>query len=752
MARRRGPYASTAVLAAAILLDGEEAYDTGLGRKRVGDGATAGGRVQATKAEVDAVSTVANAAATRVQADGIAADVATKASSSTVQAIDSRLVVVEGVSSVGIKWITQNIRVRSTANVALATGLTNGTVLNGVTLATGEYVFLGSQTAPAENGIYTVVASGAASRATFADSAAELSYIGFLVGAGTVGIGERYTLPLASSAITLGTTALSFAMVGIEVTSAAEVVTARNGEANLATRLASIRAEALNELDLQANTFRPLFVLTNLFTKSYYTAAAVETITIVTRDSATQFTVAAGKGALLPAAGAVVVYDATAIRYYSFGVKSVAGDVITVHGTLPAVCSTVQTMHAANNDQHLGRHGYNGLADFIVEQSRKYSYRKDARLFTYHPPVCTTPAFNDPDIYDRATGLTKLIDVTALGGAVGGGYVAGTTDLGKACSTSSADVGNGPVPLGQIMPRFYDVTDNGVGKGIEMSFDAAGVDGVIQIGVSAARLTYDTTMKTEGKVRLEVTNAGVSIHNQTYDAGVVNLVNVDFTDGGLIVVRMTCAEAVPTAARLHYVYAWQKAPTTPTAMFQNGDVIAFLGDSWTQFPAAVGAEVLPTRPDGVTAAEGMQFLSERLRTRLAATGVTVKTRNWGKSGTTSAWGLYWVNKVIADRPTHCVINFAINDNNSAGAPTSTAYDFHPTDMWTMLPVTSGGVDGKVLTAAAWEDNMRAICDRLIRAGITPIVLLPPDTGSSGQAYSLQQNYLPRLSAGFETPL
>lgn len=61
MARRRGPYASTAVLAAAILLDGEEAYDIGLSRKRVGDGATPGGIIQATKPEVDAV--VATAAA-----------------------------------------------------------------------------------------------------------------------------------------------------------------------------------------------------------------------------------------------------------------------------------------------------------------------------------------------------------------------------------------------------------------------------------------------------------------------------------------------------------------------------------------------------------------------------------------------------------------------------------------------------------------------------------------------------------------
>ena len=126
-------------------------------------------------------------------------------------------------AAVGLKWTSESIRVRSTANVVIASALENGDTLNGVTLATGNHVFLGSQTAPAENGIYTVVASGAASRATFADAAAELAYIAFVIREGTVGAGERWTLPLASSAITVGTTSLVFAQIGIEVDLAADV-------------------------------------------------------------------------------------------------------------------------------------------------------------------------------------------------------------------------------------------------------------------------------------------------------------------------------------------------------------------------------------------------------------------------------------------------------------------------------------------------------------------------------------------------
>ena len=69
----------------------------------------------------------------------------------------------------GLSW-KQPVRVASTANVAIATGLENGDSIDGVTLATGNRVLLKNQTAPEENGIYVVVASGAASRSSDMDS------------------------------------------------------------------------------------------------------------------------------------------------------------------------------------------------------------------------------------------------------------------------------------------------------------------------------------------------------------------------------------------------------------------------------------------------------------------------------------------------------------------------------------------------------------------------------------------------------
>ena len=58
-----------------------------------------------------------------------------------------------------------NVRVASTANVTISSGLENGDIINGITLATGDLVLLKDQTTQSENGIYYVPSSGAAPRA-----------------------------------------------------------------------------------------------------------------------------------------------------------------------------------------------------------------------------------------------------------------------------------------------------------------------------------------------------------------------------------------------------------------------------------------------------------------------------------------------------------------------------------------------------------------------------------------------------------
>jgi hypothetical protein len=113
------------------------------------------------------------------------------------------------------------VRVATTANGTLASAFENGDTVDGVVLATGDRILLKDQTAGAENGIYTVNASGAPTRATDANAAAEFPH-GFLIyvkeGTANANMVYKHT---TVAAITLNTTALTFAGFGVAPTGAA---------------------------------------------------------------------------------------------------------------------------------------------------------------------------------------------------------------------------------------------------------------------------------------------------------------------------------------------------------------------------------------------------------------------------------------------------------------------------------------------------------------------------------------------------
>jgi hypothetical protein len=69
--------------------------------------------------------------------------------------------------------VKQSVRVASTANVAISTGLEAGDIIDGVTLVAGDRVLLKNQTTASQNGIYVAVASGAASRSSDANGTAD---------------------------------------------------------------------------------------------------------------------------------------------------------------------------------------------------------------------------------------------------------------------------------------------------------------------------------------------------------------------------------------------------------------------------------------------------------------------------------------------------------------------------------------------------------------------------------------------------
>lgn len=110
----------------------------------------------------------------------------------------------------GLSW-KQSVRAATTANGTLATAFANGQVVDGVTLATGDRILLKNQATGSQNGIYVVAASGAPTRATDADTNAELPTATVFVREGTTNADTQWTC--TNDAITLGTTSVVFVQV-----------------------------------------------------------------------------------------------------------------------------------------------------------------------------------------------------------------------------------------------------------------------------------------------------------------------------------------------------------------------------------------------------------------------------------------------------------------------------------------------------------------------------------------------------------
>lgn len=132
-----------------------------------------------------------------------AADPSTATDLATKQYVDNAVL--------GLSWKAP-VRVATTTNGTLATAYANGQTIDGVTLATGNRILIKDQTTQTENGIYTVNASGAPTRATDADSTAELNGATVYVTSGTTNADKAYTQTTDSP--TVGSSNIVWAQIG----------------------------------------------------------------------------------------------------------------------------------------------------------------------------------------------------------------------------------------------------------------------------------------------------------------------------------------------------------------------------------------------------------------------------------------------------------------------------------------------------------------------------------------------------------
>lgn len=111
-----------------------------------------------------------------------------------------------------VDW-KDSVRAATTVAGTLTTDFENGDIVDGVTLATGDRILIKNQSTGSENGPYTVNASGAPTRATDADTSAEVTGgLAIFVNEGTANGNTNWFLT-TNDPITLGTTALTFAQI-----------------------------------------------------------------------------------------------------------------------------------------------------------------------------------------------------------------------------------------------------------------------------------------------------------------------------------------------------------------------------------------------------------------------------------------------------------------------------------------------------------------------------------------------------------
>ena len=101
------------------------------------------------------------------------------------------------------------VRVATTVAGTLASSFANGQSIDGVTLATGDRILIKNQSSQAENGIYTVNASGAPTRATDMDVWTEVPGAWVSVQEGTTNA-DTVWLSTANQGGTLNSTAITF--------------------------------------------------------------------------------------------------------------------------------------------------------------------------------------------------------------------------------------------------------------------------------------------------------------------------------------------------------------------------------------------------------------------------------------------------------------------------------------------------------------------------------------------------------------
>lgn len=246
--------------------------------------------------------------------------------------------------------VKQSVRAATTASVNLASDLEAGDIIDGVTLVAGDRVLVKDQgvagAAHVDNGIYVVVASGAASRSSDANGTADTGELKpgtfTFVEEGTANADKGFVLS-TNGTITVGSTAIAWTQF-----SGAGSLTAGNG-----------LSQDGNTINVNVVADRTAIVGDAVDIASTYVGqSSITTLGTITTGVWNGTDVAV-------ADGGTGASDATTART-NLGIKTTAGAVTTSTATLARIAAQGNTAHSSGTSTTTVTHNFN-TTDVIVQ-------------------------------------------------------------------------------------------------------------------------------------------------------------------------------------------------------------------------------------------------------------------------------------------------------------------------------------------------------------------------------------------------
>ena len=349
----------------------------------------------------------------------------------------------------------------------------------------------------------------------------------------------------------------------------------------------------------------------------------------------------------------------------------------------------VQSLHdtvRGGGGIHLSQLGYIAMGQFTAAQVLAKLSQKDANLLHSIQFYNSTVSSDKKTIIDQF-GLSVASVETNMSSS---GFTPNGNGLLNSYGIITGQQYNSDT-FG-FLYNAYRVQQGEANKYIQFNFNVIGTGFVeIQAGLSLRKATSTGTATLRLYVDGELFYTKQMVHCQE------RFQIPDVNASKNIAVRFTIDGNVDTEIAIYSINFWSMSTRVPVVGSLSGKKVAFLGDSWTQFPGSANAlpeyssyNTVVTRPDGTTG-DGLGYFPKEFA---RVTGATVD--NWGKSNMRADnWGLVKIDQLLAhDTYDYVFIEFFINDYNAG------------------------------ISTEEWAANIAKIAQKCKSAGARPIIAVP----------------------------